>query len=339
MIPPPDAFEKKGGRIKASLNNLDLIPQLRLNLEVHTAGSPVEPGAIWTNRSAGALADELKQQGHSVDRKTVQRILRDELELGHRQIAKNLTMDESEDRDAQFRRVQAYKTEFLEQGFPVLSIDTKKKELLGKFFRRGPAWTNADVRAWDHDFPSYSWGKVIPYGVYDLARNESLMYLAQGFDTGELAVDAIRRWWFRMGQSNYSPNEPILLLADCGGSNGRRVPLFRERLQHLADRLGRTIRVCHVPPYCSKYNPIDHRLFCHVTRSLQGLILRSIDVIRKAIGSTTTRTGLKVATELARKLYPKGVKASSEYLADETVIRDDILPKYNYRFEPTKIPK
>lgn len=333
-IPPKDAYEKKGGRKKASVANPGLIPQLKQNLETHTAGSPVNPGELWTNRSAGALADELAEQGHAVDRKTVEQILKRELKLGRRQTTKKLTMDESADRDAQFQRVQAYKAKFLKQGFSVLSIDTKKKELLGKFFRRGPAWTNADVRAWDHDFPSYSWGKVIPYGVYDLPRNESLMYLAQGFDTGQLAVDAVRRWWYRLGQWKYPGDAPILLLADCGGSNGYRVPLFREQLQLLANRLGKVIRVCHIPPYCSKYNPIDHRLFCHVTRSLQGLLLRNMDLVRTAIAGTTTRTGLRVATELARKLYPKGIKASPEYLENETVIRDKLLPKYNYRFEP-----
>lgn len=328
------AFEKKGGRKKASLADPDLVPQLKQNLETHTAGSPVEPGELWTNRSATQLADELSEQGHPVDRKTLQRVLRDELGLGHRQISKKLTMDESADRDTQFQLVQKYKAKFLGQGFPVLSIDTKKKELLGKFHRRGPAWTDADVGAWDHDFPSYSWGKVIPYGVYDLARNESLMYLAQGFDTGQLAVDAIRRWWFRLGQWNYSSDSPLLLLADCGGSNGYRVPLFREQLQHLADRLGKVIRVCHIPPYCSKYNPIDHQLFCHVARSLQAVLLRSVDLVRNAIDATTTRTGLRVVSEMARKLYPKGVKASPKYLENETVIRDKQLPKYNYQFQP-----
>jgi hypothetical protein len=280
------------------------------------------------------LADELSEQGHDIDRKTLQRILRDELQLGHRQIAKKLTLNESADRDAQFLVMQQYRREFLDRGFPVLSIDTKKKESLGNFYRRGPAWTDADVRAWDHDFPSYSWGKVIPYGVYDLGRNEALMYLAQGFDTGQLAVDAIRRWWFRLGQRSYPADSPILLLADSGGSNGYRVPLFREQLQLLANRLHREIRVSHIPPYCSKYNPIDHRLFCHVARSLQAILLRSIEVVRDAIARTTTRTGLRVVAELARKLYRKGVKTSPEYLANETVIRDDKLPKYNYLFVP-----
>ena len=329
-----DVSEKKGGRKKASVANPELIEQLKQNLESHTAGSPVKPGQRWTNRSAMDLADELAEQGYSIDRKTLQHILREELQLGHRQIAKKLTLDESSDRDAQFQIMQQYRTEFLEQGFPVVSIDTKKKELLGNFHRRGPAWTDTDVRAWDHDFPSYSWGKVIPYGVYDLGRNESLMYLAQGFDTGQLAVDAVRRWWFRLGQLSYPTDSPILLLADCGGSNGYRVPLFREQLQLLANRFNRTIRVSHIPPYCSKYNPIDHRLFCHVTRSLQAVLLHSIEVVRDAIGRTATRTGLRVVTELARKLYRKGVKAAPEYLASETVIRDDKLPKYNYIFVP-----
>jgi hypothetical protein len=280
------------------------------------------------------LADELGEQGYSIDRKTVQRILRSDLQLGHRQIAKKLTMGESADRDAQFQVMQQYRTEFLTQGYPVLSIDTKKKESLGNFYRRGPAWTDVDVRAWDHDFPSFSWGKVIPFGVYDVGRNEALMYLAQGFDTGQLAVDAIRRWWFRLGQWSYPADSPILLLADCGGSNGYRVPLFREQLQLLANRLNREIRVSHIPPYCSKYNPIDHRLFCHVTRSLQAILLRSIEVVRDAIARTSTRTGLRVVTELARRLYRKGVKAAPEYRANETAIRDEYLPKYNYFFVP-----
>jgi hypothetical protein len=316
------------------LANPELVPQLQENLKGYTAGSPVEPDKLWTNRSSRQLADELGEQGFAVAPHTVLNILRNELQLGRRQIAKKLSMDESADRDAQFQILQQYKQEFLEQGFPVLSIDTKKKELLGNFYRRGPAWTNADVRAWDHDFPSYSWGKVIPYGVYDLGRNEALMYLAQGFDTGQLAVAAIRRWWYRLGQWSYPKDVPLLLLADCGGSNGYRVPLFREQLQHLATRLDRTIRVCHLPPYCSKYNPIDHRLFCHVTRSLNAILLRSIELVRDAIARTTTRPGLRVVTELARKLYPKGIKAAPEYLENETVIRDEKLPKYNYIFNP-----
>lgn len=269
-----------------------------------------------------------------MDCQTVGSILKNELELGRRQLGKKQSMDESRDREQQFEILQAYKSEYLDKGFAVLSIDTKKKELLGKFHRCGPAWGNVELSAWDHDFPSFSWGKVIPYGVYDLARNESLMYLAQGFDTGQLAVEAIRRWWFRLGKWSYPANSPILLLADCGGSNGYRVPLFREQLQDLADLLQAPIRVCHLPPYCSKYNPIDHRLFCHVTRSLNALLLRSVEFMRRAIANTTTRTGLRVVTELARKLFPKSVKVSEGFANAEPTVRDAKLPHLNYSFVP-----
>jgi len=311
-----------------------LVPLLRDKVKEHTAGSPVDPGKLWTNRSPAELADELSKQGHPVDRKTVQRMLKEDLGLSRRQMVKTLSMGESGDRDAQFRRVQKMKAEYLAQGFPVLSIDTKKKELLGKFRRSGPAWTNGCVQAWDHDFPSSSWGKVIPYGVYDVARNESLVYLAQGADTGQLAVDAIRRWWHRLGKWQYPADAPLLLLADCGGSNGYRVLLFREHLQRLATQLGKMIRVCHIPPYCSKYNPIDHRLFCHISRSLQSLMLRSVELIREAVERTTTRQGLRVVTELARRLYPSGKKAAPAYVENETVIRDKKLPQFNYCFQP-----
>lgn len=332
---PVVASGKKGGRLKADLADPELVPLLREAIREQTAGSPVDPNVMWTNRSPAELADELTAKKHPVDRKTVKRLLKEELGLSRRQMVKTLAMGQSGDRDAQFRRLQKLKAEFFSQGWPVLSIDTKKKELLGNFYRRGPAWTNGQVRAWDHDFPSSSWGKVIPYGVYDLARNESLVYLAQGADTGQLAVDAIRRWWFRLGKWSYPPDTPILLLADCGGSNGYRVSLFREQLQDLSNRLHRTIRVSHLPPYCSKYNPIDHRLFCHISRSLQSVMIKSVELIRDAIQRTTTRPGLRVVTELARTVYRSGIKASIEYLQDEPVIRDKQLPKYNYRFEPT----
>ena len=326
--------EKRGGRKQASLADPELVPMLEDAVKEHVAGSPVDPDQKWTNRTPTELSRELKQKQHPVDAKTVKRILKKDLDLSRRQLSKTLAMGESEDRDAQFLKMQSYRDEFLAKGWPVLSIDTKKKELLGEFYRSGPAWTDGNPKAWDHDFPSSSWGKVIPYGVYDLARNESLIYLAQGADTGELAVDAIRRWWYRLGKRSYDPDAAILLLADCGGSNGYRVPRFREQLQQLATRLGRTIRVSHLPPYCSKYNPIDHRVFCHISRSLQSLLLRSIEVIRDAISRTTTRTGLRVITDMARRLYSPGLKASQSYLQSETVIRDEQLGKYNYRFEP-----
>lgn len=331
---PKIASEKKGGRKQASLTEPELIPELKTLAKEHTAGSAIEPGRVWTGRSAQAFADDLSERGYLVSANTVNRLLREQLHLSRRKMEKSLSMGESADREAQFERLNGLKQHFLARGWPVLSIDTKKKELLGTFERGGQAWTDAHLAAWDHDFPSSSWGKVIPYGVYDLETDEALVYLAQGADTGELACDAIRRWWYRLGKWRYDPTSPILLLADCGGSNGYRVPLFRQQLHRLSQLFQRTFRVCHLPPYCSKYNPIDHRLFCHLSRSLQAMQLTSIEVVYDAMQQTTTRTGLRVVCELARKQYQAGIKAAPEFLTNEPTQRDRRLSAYNYKFSP-----
>lgn len=300
----------------------------------HTAGSPVEPDKLWTNRASREVAEELCEQGSSVSANTVSRLLRDELGLSHRALAKTLPTGASEDRAAQFERMLHWRKKFLRKGWAVLSIDTKKKELLGDYHRPGKAWCEEPGRAWDHDFTSLATGKIIPYGVYDLAQQEAFVMLAEGADTGELAAAAIRRWWHRLGKWSYDWRDPILLIADCGGSNGYRVPLFRERLSWLANELGLTFRVSHVPPYCSKYNPIDHRLFCHLTRSLSGLLLRSVEVIRDAFARTTTSTGLKVVVEIARHIYQAKIKPQLEFTQCEPTRRDPLLPAYNYVIAP-----
>ena len=324
------ASEKKGGRKSASTADPEMVEALREIVEVHTAGSAVEPGELWTNRSARALCDELNEAGFSISANTVDRLVQEELDLGRRQMVKTLAMGESKDRDAQFKNIAKLKKQYFRRGWPVLSIDTKKKELLGTFFRRGTARTNGQARVFDHDFPSAADGKVIPYGVYDLATNEGFVLLATGSDTAELACDAIRRWWFRLGQTKYADAEGMLLLADCGGSNGYRLPLFRERLCEVATRLQVSIRVAHLPPYCSKYNPIDHRLFCHLGRSLSGVVCRSVENVRDALVGTTTSTGLRVVVEIARRVYQSGVKASEHFRNNEPIIRHHHLSAFNY---------
>jgi hypothetical protein len=309
-----------------------VVLQLKQLVEDHTAGSAVAPGRVWTSRSCESFSQELTARGFSICANTVDQLLRDELGMSRRKMEKTLSMGQSEDREPQFQRMNQLKRYFLARGWPVLSIDTKKKELLGRFERPGRAWTDDRLPAWDHDFPSSSWGKVIPYGVYDVAANAALVYLAHGADTGELACDAIRRWWYRLGKWRYDATSPILLLADCGGGNGYRRPLFRQQLHQLSRLLCRTFRVCHLPPYCSKYNPIDHRLFCHLSRSLQAMQLTSIEVMYHALQQTSTQTGLRVVCELARKQYARGIQPRPEFLAHEPTQRDPTLSTYNYKF-------
>jgi len=329
-MPPVIGFEKKGGRKKASVAQPEVVDALRERIEVHTAGSAVEPGRLWTNRSTRDLSAELLEDGFRVSPNTIDRLLRQELGLGRRQAVKTVALGKAPHRAEQFERLGQLKAHFLKNGWPVVSIDTKKKVDLGEFFPPGRGWTNGHVRVLDHDFPSAGLGKAIPYGVYDVGANEAFVYLAVGADTGELACDAIRRWWYRLGRQRYENAPCLLVLADSGGSNGYRVSLFRERLWQMVQCLHLPIRVAHLPPYCSKHNPIDHRVFCHLTRSLRGLVCRSIEVVRQAFARTTTSTGLRVVVETAKRVYHRGVKATKAFLQHEPVRHDLFLPQFNY---------
>jgi hypothetical protein len=297
----------------------------------HTAGSPVDPDILWTNRSPRQIAEELADEGLSISADTVRRILTEDLCLGLRQAAKEEATRHFAFRNEQFEHIAKRRRFYEVLGWPVLSIDTKKKELIGNFFRPGQAYTNGAVRVLDHDFGTLGdGGRLVPYGVYDVVRNEGLMLLTQTADSGELVCDAIRLWWQRWGWRHYRNAEALLLLCDCGGSNGNRQYRFKEDLVDLAWKLDRPIEVAHYPPGCSKFNPIERRMFCHVTRSLRGVVLKSCEVARQFIARTTTATGLRVIAEIARKTYQKGRKASDDFLADLPILFDDFLPELNY---------
>ena len=265
----------------------------------------------------------------------VGQILRGPLGLGRRKISKDIPLGSSEFRNEQFDRLAELRHDYELRGWPVLSVDTKKKELLGRFARSGRAWADGTLHAFDHDFGSYSdSAKAIPYGIYDTVANEGFVYLATGSDTGELAADALRRWWHRLGKRRYEQAGGILVLADCGGSNGYRVPLYRERLHQLAVDLDLPIRVAHLPPYCSKYNPIDHRLFCHLSRAISGRLVESLSWMQLLFSKVTTAAGLNVVCELARKVCKPGLKATEAFRQNEPTIRDKLLGQFNYVLSP-----
>jgi hypothetical protein len=326
--------EKKGGRKKASIAQPGLVEAVAATVADHTAGSPVDDGSLWTNRSPREIAQELAADGFEACPDTVRAILTDDLGLSLRAALKDEATCPFPQRDEQFRHIARLRKRYQREGWPVLSIDTKKKELLGRFYRPGRAYTEGWVHVLDHDFATHGQGRLVPYGVYDLVRNEGLLLLAVGPDTSELACDAIHRWWQRLGRRHYAGAPHLLLLCDCGGSNGNRQYLFKEELHGLADALGMSIRVAHYPPGCSKYNPIEHRLFCHVTRTLRGVVLRTADVAKRLIGQTTTETGLHVVAEVARRVYQKGLKANAEFIATMPIHFHRFLPELNYTAHP-----
>jgi hypothetical protein len=321
--------EKKGGRKPASVAQPELLPAVEALIEHDTAGSPVEEGLRWTNRSVAGLAEELQDQGFQIGVDALRRILFAELGLARRQALKDEAACHYAHRDEQFRYIAQQRTEYERHAWPVLSVDTKKKEILGKFHHPGRAITDGRVRVQDHDFVTAD-QRLVPYGVYDTLCHEGFVYLSRDADTSELACDAIRRWWWRLGQRQHWGAPRLLLLCDCGGSNGHRQQRFKEELCYLARDLRVDIQVAHYPPGCSKYNPIEHRLFCHVSRALTAVVLQTIQVAKDFIGRTKTATGLRVVAEIARRRYRKGLTASREFLENNPIRFAKFLPELNY---------
>lgn len=326
---PRGASEKKGGRKKASKAQPDLLPAVEAAIAKDTAGSPVDENIRWTNRSVPQLAAQLQEQGFEIGVDTLRNILFEELGLSRRAAYKDEAACRCPQRDEQFRHIAKLRVRFERKGWPILSIDTKKKEILGNFYHAGRALTDGRLIVQDHDFVTAD-QRLVPYGVYDVQRNEGLMLLSTGSDTCELACDAIWRWWQRLGRQHYQFAPRMLVLCDCGGSNGSRQHRFKEELCYLANDLQMDLQVAHYPPGCSKYNPIEHRLFCHVSRSLQAVVLKTIQVARAFIARTTTAFDLRVVAEIARRTYEKGLKATQNYFDAEPIRYDRILPQFNY---------
>ena len=289
----------------------------------------------WTNLSRRQIAERMGALGTPVSRDVVSQLLRQH-GYRRRKAQKKKTMGHHRDRNAQFEKIARLRKKYLKAGLPVISIDTKKKELLGDFYRDGQIDAQATIETNDHDFSSTGSGVVIPHGVYDVGRNRGFLHLNTSHDTSELACDSIAAWWDEHGRSEYPGAKKILVLCDGGGSNSAMRYVFKEELQKLALRLGVEIRVAHYPPYCSKYNPIEHRLFPHVTRACRGVIFRTLETARYYMAKASTQTGLTVTVTMLEKVYETGRKCAEGFKESMTIAFDKVLPKWNYRAIPTK---
>ena len=237
-------------------------------------------------------------------------------------------------RNAQFENIVLLKDVYMAAGNPVISMDTKKKEYLGNFYRDGHLYTTEELQVYDHDFNSQAEGIVIPHGIYDLQRNTGYISLGTSHDTSEFSCDCIRIWWYNRGRFDYPNATSILVLCDGGGSNSSRYYIFKQDLQALADELGIEIRIAHYPPYTSKYNPIEHRLFPHVTRACQGVVFKSIELVKELMEKTHTRQGLKVTVQIVDKVYQKGRKVAKDFKETMRIVFDEFLPQWNYTAVP-----
>jgi hypothetical protein len=302
-------------------------------LEDHTAGDPMRTDVKWTNLSRRQIARRMAELGTTASRDVVSQLLRKH-RFRRRKALKKRTMGQHRDRNAQFEKIARLKKQYLKAGLPVISIDTKKKELLGNFYRDGKIDTQETIETNDHDFSSAGSGIVIPHGVYDVGRNQGFIHLNTSHDTSELACDSIAAWWERHGRAAYPVAKKLLVLCDGGGSNSATRYVFKEELQKLANRLGVEIRLAHYPPYCSKYNPIEHRLFPHVTRACRGVIFRTLEIVQHYIAKTETTTGLKVNVIILDKTYEIGRKCATDFKKTMKIVFDRVLSKWNYRAVP-----
>ena len=289
----------------------------------------------WTNLSRRQIAERMGALGTPVSRDVVSQLLRQH-GYRRRKAQKKKTMGNHRDRNAQFEKIARLRKKYLKAGLPVISIDTKKMELLGDFYREGRIDAQAAIETNDHDFSSTGSGVVIPHGVYDVGRNRGFLHLNTSHDTSELACDSIAAWWDEHGRVEYPRAKKILVLCDGGGSNSATRYVFKEELQKLALRLGVEIRVAHYPPYCSKYNPIEHRLFPHVTRACRGVIFRTLETARYYMAKASTQTGLTVTVTMLEKVYETGRKCAEGFKESMTIAFDKVLPKWNYRAIPSK---
>jgi hypothetical protein len=328
-----------GGRKRRTETDPDLLPALERLVDPVTRGDPMSP-LRWTCKSATQLARELTDRGHPVSPSTVGRLLK---AAGYSLQSNRKTKEGAShpDRNAQFERINATVRAFQGRGQPVISVDTKKKELVGEFKNGGREWRpKGDPEGvLVHDFMDKDLGKAIPDGVYDLTANRGWVSVGIDHDTAHFAAEAIRRWWLKMGSTRYPEARELLITADGGGSNGSRCRLWKVALQDLADHLGIPVEVCHFPPGTSKWNKIEHRMFCHITRNWRGRPLVSHEVILNLIASTCTRGGLTIQAELDTATYPTGVKVSDEELAAVQMERHDFHGNWNYRIGPSRKKK
>jgi DDE family transposase len=325
-----------GGRKKRTDADPGLLAALQALVEPTTRGDP-QSALRWTCKSTRQLAKELKRQQHPVSPMTVSRLLR---QAGYSLQANRKTLEGSghPDRNAQFEHINRQAQAMQKRGQPVISVDTKKKELVGSFRNGGREWRpqGKPLKVQVHDFQDPELGKAIPYGVYDLKHNEAWVSVGIDHDTAEFAAAAIGRWWTKMGKKRYPRAHQLMITADGGGSNASRSRLWKVALQQLADRTGLQLVVCHFPPGTSKWNKIEHRLFCHITRNWRGKPLESHEVIVSLIGSTTTETGLRVKASLDRRSYPTHRKVDEQQLAAVQLKPNKFHGDWNYTITPSQ---
>lgn len=331
--------EAGGGRKPYTHDWKDIDEKFLEVLHDHTAGDPMDETVRWTDLTPDEIGVALREDHGIRVSKWVVRQLFKKHNYRRRKAQKKTTMKQDiPHRNAQFQNIARLTAEYRAAGNPILSMDTKKKENLGNFYREGHLYTLETLLTNDHDFTSSATGIIIPHSLYDEEQNIGYIQIGTSHDTSEFVCDSLRHWWYTFGKPRFPQATSILIKCDGGGSNDSRHYLFKQDLQALADEIGIEIRIAHYPPYCSKYNPIEHLLFPHVTRACQGVVFTSIELVKELMEKTHTKTGLKTFVFIIDKVYQTGRKVTEEFKKTMHIVFDEILPQWNYCAVPSSQP-
>jgi len=318
-----------GGRKKKELTDPELVDLLTNFIEQHKAGSPTDPTIYWIHLKPKEIAKLFEEQhGYKISNGFIKRLLRT-LGFRYRKQSKTLATGESPYREAQFKVIFDLIT-LMSLNCPIISIDCKKKEHLGPLYRAGKVYSTAPLPAYDHDYYRLSEGKVIPHGIYDLSRNEGYISIGRYHETADFIADNLLWWWDNFGIHQYPDATSILILCDSGGGNSHRHHVFKKHMLLLAEKIGIDIIICHYPPYTSKWNPIEHRLFCHVHHAIQGAVFSDYDCVKELFAKTTTETGLKVTVRLNLKEYKIGIKTDKSEVDFDRIKFNQFVPHLSY---------
>lgn len=315
-----------------------MIERIAELLKHETAGDPIS-GLKWTHKTPGKIAEQLRRLGITVSSRTVARLLKEmgfSLRVNHKKLESgNRNPPPRDVRDQQFEYISQMREAFAGRGSPIISIDTKKKELIGRFKNNGTTWEREPCLVNDHDFRTDAVGRAVPYGIYDTLANRGFVVVGTSRETPAFAVDAITLWWRSTGSRMYPEAREVLILADCGGGNAARSRVWKYRLQHvLCNRHDVTVTLCHYPPGASKWNPIEHRLFSEISKNWAGKPLENFETVLKCIRATRTTSGLRVNARLVHKEYEKGEQATDAEMKELSLERHEVLPDWNYTLAP-----
>jgi len=302
----------------------------------HIAGDPMDEKIKWVKLTRAQVSFAMKKKGINVSRNIVRRLLKKH-GFVKRKMKKQQSTGIYQYRDQQFQNIKKIKQKFMKTDNPILSIDTKKKEKLGNMHRAGQVYCTKAIESFDHDYPHLAKGTIVPHGIFDMKRNEALISIGLENETAEFICDSIKSWWLKLGKKYYPQATEILIFCDAGGANSYRHNVFKVALQNLATALNLPVRICHYPPHTSKWNPIEHRVFPHVSRAMEGVKLESVEDAKKLIEKTETKTGLNVVVHIIKKIYKTGIQIAKETLDKLNITRHGELGQLNYTIAPIGI--